>query len=177
MNKNQIHLEKLSWENFTKVLKLRVNKDQRNFVATNNDSIIHAFLTSSEGIPTYAFAIYKNKTIIGFISLLYDNDWTGYEYKDWLESDEYKSYEGKYYYAIWRFMIDKKYQNNGYGRKAIELAMDFIKTLPAGNAEYMTISYEPKNTVAKQLYQSVGFKEYFNEYIKENDEITCLLKM
>ena len=126
--KNQIHLEKVNWDNYEKVLKLKVTKEQENFVASNKTSLIHAFLSLSEGTPTYAFAIYKNKTIIGFIMLDYDNDWTGAEYEEWLQSDENKSYKGKYYYYIWRFMIDKKYQNKGFGRKAFEAALDFIKT-------------------------------------------------
>lgn len=175
--KNQIHLEKVNWDNYEKVLKLRVTKEQENFVASNEYSLIHAFLAMSESEPVFAFAIYKDKTIIGFIQLCYDNDWTGYEHEKWLQSDEYKSYEGKYYYAIWRFMIDKKYQNKGYGKKAFQLALDFIKTKPAGDAEYMTLSYESENTVAKNLYASFGFREYFNEYLEKDDEITCLLKM
>lgn len=175
--KNQIHLGKVTWDNYEKVLKLRVTKEQENFVASNGYSLIHAFLSLSEGEPVYAFAIYKDKTIIGFIQLCYDNDWTGEEYEEWLKSDEYKAYEGKYYYCIWRFMIDKKYQRKGYGREAFKQALDFIKTLPAGPAEYVLLSYEPSNTVAKGLYASFGFEEHFNEYIKEDDEITCLLKM
>lgn len=175
--KNHIHLEKVTWDNYEKVLKLRVNKEQREFVASNDYSLIHAFLALSSGEQVYAFAIYKDKTVIGFIQLCYDNDWTGYEHEKWLQSDEYKLYEGKYYYAIWRFMIDKKYQNKGYGRIAFALALGFIKTLPAGPAEYITLSYESNNTVAKKLYASFGFKEYFNEYLEDDDEITCLLKM
>ena len=30
-----IHLEKVSWDNYEKVLKLRVNKDQEDYVASN----------------------------------------------------------------------------------------------------------------------------------------------
>lgn len=107
----------------------------------------------------------------------YDNDWTGYEYKKWLQSDEYKYYEGRYYYNIWRFMIDKKYQNKGYGKKAFEIALDFIKKFPNGAAEYITLSYEPNNKVAKELYESFGFEEHFSEYIQEDDEITGLLEI
>ena len=177
MNKNQIHLEKVTWDNYDKVLKLKVSKEQRMFVASNKTSLIHAFLSSSEGMPVWAFAIYKGKTIIGFIQLCYDNDWTGYEHEKWLQSETYKEYEGKYYYYIWRFMIDKKYQNQGFGRQAFSLALDFIKTLPAGGAEYMCLSYEPENMVAKKLYASFGFEEHFLEYLEDDDEVTALLKM
>lgn len=175
--KKQIHLEKVDWDNYEKVLKLRVTKEQENFVASNDYSLIHAFLALSDGDKVYAFAIYKGKTVIGFIQIGYSDDWTGEEYEEWLASDEYKSYEGKYYYFIWRFMIDKKYQNKGYGRETIKQVLDLIKTFPDGKAEYVLLSYEPNNEVAKKLYASFGFVEHFNEYIKEDDEITALLKL
>ena len=175
--KKQIHLEKVDWDNYEKVLKLRVTKEQENFVASNDYSFIHAFLALSDGDPVYAFAIYKGKTVIGFIQIGYDDDWTGEEYEEWLQSDEYKSYVGKHYYFIWRFMIDKKYQRNGYGKEAFKQALDFIKTEPSGKAEYITLSYEPSNTVAKELYASFGFEEHFKEYLKEGDEINALLKL
>ena len=37
-------------------------------------------------------------------------------------------------YNLWRFMIDKRYQKKGYGREAMKLALEFIKTLPCGEA-------------------------------------------
>ena len=62
-------------------------------------------------------------------------------------------------YSIWRLMIDKRYQKRGYGREAIGLALDFIRTWPCGKAEYCEISYEPENEVAAKLYRSLGFVE------------------
>ena len=51
------------------------------------------------------------------------------------------------------------------------------QTEPSGKAEYITLSYEPSNTVAKELYASFGFEEHFKEYLKEGDEINALLKL
>ena len=48
-----IHLEKVDWDNYGKVLKLRVAKDQEDFVADNDCSLIHAFLALSEGGLSY----------------------------------------------------------------------------------------------------------------------------
>ena len=56
-------------------------------------------------------------------------------------------------------MIDKNYQNKGYGRQAVELALEFIRTYPCGKADFCWLSYEPENTVAKSLYTSFGFAE------------------
>lgn len=56
-------------------------------------------------------------------------------------------------------MIDKEYQNKGYGKKALKLALEFIKSFPCGRAEYCWLSYEPENEVARRLYRSFGFVE------------------
>ena len=61
----KIHLEKVNWGNYGKVLKLRVTKEQENYVASNKASLIHAFLEMSEGIPVYAFAIMYGKKSSG----------------------------------------------------------------------------------------------------------------
>lgn len=177
MRKMNLHLEKISWENYYKVLKLRVTKEQENYVASNKASLIHAFITLSNGAPVYAFAVMNGKTVVGFMQLMYDNDWTGYEREDWLSSDAFKEHEGKYYYYIWRFMIDKKYQQRGYGREAFKQTLDFIKTFPAGKAEYVLLSYEPSNEVGRKLYSSFGFEEVFKEYLHDDDEVTAMLKL
>ena len=175
--KNKIHLEKINWENYYRVIKLRVTKEQENYVALNRTSLIHAFLELSNGTPVYAFAIMNGKTIVGFMQLMYSNDWTGYEREDWLNSDEFKQYNGQPYYYIWRFMIDKKYQGRGYGKEAFKQTLDFIKTLPAGKAEYVLLSYEPSNELGRKLYGSFGFKEVFKEYLHDDDEVSAMLKI
>ncbi|MBO4668140.1 MAG: GNAT family N-acetyltransferase [Bacilli bacterium] len=174
---NKIHLEKVDWDNYQKVIKLKVFKEQKGFVASNRASLIHAFLESQEGTPVYAFAIYYGKKIVGFMQLMYGDDWTGYEREDWLNSALYKEYKEKPYYYIWRFMIDKKYQHQGYGRESFKQTIDFIKTFPSGKAQYILLSYEPSNEVAKKLYASFGFEEVFKEYLHDDDEITAMLKI
>ena len=71
MKKTNIHLEKINWDNYYKVIKLRVTKEQENYVASNKASLIHAFIESSDGTPVYAFAIKNGKTIVGFMQLMY----------------------------------------------------------------------------------------------------------
>ena len=174
-----IHLEKISWENYEDVLKLHVAKNQEDFVATNSTSLIQAFLALSDDEPVFAFAIYNDDTVVGFIQISYDDDWTGYEREDWLSSDAYKKWEGIKYYYIWRFMIGEEYQGRGYGKSAIAKIIEFIKTYPCGEADYIALSYERSNEVAKKLYFSLGFyePEDFVPYYEEDDEITAILKL
>ena len=75
-------------------------------------------------------------------------------------------------------MIDKKYQGRGYGRKAMELALEFIRTWPSGKKKHCWLSYEPENKLARELYASFGFIEqpqYFTG--KPGEEMPALLEL
>ena len=157
-----IRLEKVDWDNYGKVLKLNVRKDQEDFVAPNDISLIHAFLALSdeEPEPVWAFAIYHDDEVVGFIQICYNDDWTGYERDNWLESDVYKKYEDKPYYSIWRFMIDEKHQGKGYGKAAMKKALDFIKTFPAGKAKYALLIYVPPFAMRREfLFTVFGYNK------------------
>ena len=178
MRKAKIHLEKVTDDNVEAIVKLRVSGEQRNYVASNDWSLIDAYLWLAEGNPVFPFGIYNGKTLVGFIMIRYDNDWTGYERDAWINSDAYRFYKDKNYYYIWRFMIDKRFQGRGYGREALKQALDFMRTFPCGAAEYCVLSYAPANETAKNLYFSFGFTE-LNEpgYYEEDDEISAVMKL
>ena len=178
MRKPDIHLEKVTEDNVVAIVDLNVSKEQRKFVASNNWSLIDAYLSLAEGKPVFPFGIYNGKTLVGFIMISYDNDWTGYERDAWLNSENYRFYRDKYYYYIWRFMIDKRFQGRGYGREALRLALEFVRTFPCGEAEYCVLSYEPTNEAAKRFYGSFGFEE-LNEpgYYEDDDEISAVMKL
>ena len=178
MREPNIHLEKVTDDNVDAIVKLRVSKEQRNYVASNNWSLIDAYLSLAEGKPVFPFGIYNGKTLVGFIMISYYTDWSGYEREAWLNSEAYQFYQGKPYYYVWRFMIDKRFQGRGYGREALRLALEFIRTFPCGKAEYCVLSYEPSNEAAKNFYGSFGFTE-LNEpgYYEEGDEISAVMKL
>ena len=71
-------------------------------------------------------------------------------------------------------MIDKAYQGKGYGKEAVRLALEFIKTLPCGTAEYCWLSYEPENDTARKLYSSFGFAETDE---MDGEEMIAVLKL
>lgn len=62
-------------------------------------------------------------------------------------------------YCIWRLMIDQRYQNKGYGKQTMKLALEYLETAPCGKASACWLSYEPENEKAKALYASCGFAE------------------
>ena len=65
-------------------------------------------------------------------------------------------------YWLFRFMIDKDFQNRGYGTKALDLVIQEISTL---GAKKIYTSHKPKNQVAGRLYQKAGFN-----YTGERDD-------
>ena len=56
-------------------------------------------------------------------------------------------------------MIDAQYQHRGFGRQALKLALDYIRTLPFSPSDTIWTSTEPDNVTAKRLYESFGFRE------------------
>ena len=77
-------------------------------------------------------------------------------------------------YNIWRLMVDKKFQGKGFGKKAMNLALEFVKTFSCGTAKYCWLSYESDNDVIRELYKSVGFVETEE---KDGEEIVAVLKL
>ena len=173
----KIHLEKVTYDNVEDIVKLRVAKEQKDYVASNEWSLIDAYLALAEGKPVFPFGIYNGKTLVGFIMISYENEWEGYKHESWLCSDEYRFYKGRNYYYIWRFMIDRRYQKRGYGKEAMECALDLIRSFPCGEAEYCVLSYEPENETARKLYGSLGFQEFDSSYFEEGDELSAVLKL
>ena len=54
-------------------------------------------------------------------------------------------------------MIDSNYQNKGYGKTALKLGIDYL--LNHFDVREVYTAYEINNFVAKNLYDSVGFRE------------------
>lgn len=159
-----IKLEKITGKNVWDILKLCVLDRQKNFVASNDLSIIEAYTTITGNGYAFPFGIYEDDTPIGFLMIGFDTD----DYWD----DAPLIAKGNY--NLWRLMIDKNFQNKGYGKEAVELALKFIKTFPCGEAEYCWLSYEPENEAASQLYHSFGFVETGE---MDGEELIAILKL
>lgn len=123
-------------------------------MASNLSSVASCYVLATNGGRPFPFVIYADEQPVGFVMLAYGI--TGY--------DEPSIAEGNY--CIMRLMIDKQHQNKGYGREAMKKILEFIRTYPAGSVQYCWIPYKSENIVAKQLYESFGFRdngEVFNE--------------
>ncbi len=114
-----IHLRELDEDNLDLVIKLSdtLTEEQRKCVAPNIYSIAEAYVYPGIAWPR---AIYLDDEPIGFVMLS-------------LKPDEVKEEDLPAYY-LWRFMIAKDHQRNGYGKQVLDLLVakckaEGIKTL------------------------------------------------
>lgn len=136
----KVTLKKITRRNLNAVLKLKVKPKQECLVATNAKSIAQAHFYRE----AWYRAIYLDDTPIGFV-LLVDRT---------LKYKRIKQKNPALY--LWRLMIDEKYQGKGYGRKAVELVINHLKTRP--NAKEVTLHHEQTKGNAGEFYERLGFK-------------------
>ena len=127
-----VHLKPVTTENFEACIRLYVEDSQKSFVATNIYSLAQAYVNPKTAFP---YAIYNDDELVGFAMLCID--------------DEQNEYE------IWRFMIDAKFQGKGYGRAALMLLIDHMKSL---GVKALYLDHAPDNAAAAHLYGSAGFE-------------------
>jgi len=142
-----IELRPITEDNYNEVLNLEVLDEQRKFVAPNIYSLAQAWVFYDTAYP---FAVYSGDLIVGFIMLGY--------------------YKPKGVYNIWRLMIDKRFQGNGYGKEALELAIKYLKdNFRVGE---IFLSFEPDNIIAENLYRNIGFQR--TGEVEGNEIVMCL---
>lgn len=128
----QVTLRAIVAENVRAVCALDVAAHQRGFVAPNAVSLAQAY-TATKVWPR---AVYASDTLVGFVMLSDDDE------------------QPRYY--VWRFMIDRRFQRRGYGRRAMELTEDYVRTRPGGHLVYL--SYVPGSNGPEQFYRSLGYE-------------------
>jgi RimJ/RimL family protein N-acetyltransferase len=131
--KTMVELRKIDRTNFEDCIRLKVADSQQNFVASNIYSLAQAWLHHETAYP---FAIYADGEIVGFVMMGYDPDNNSY--------------------IVWRFMIDARYQNKGYGKAALQLSIDFLRD--RFDVKEIFLSFAPGNDVAEKMYSGAGFR-------------------
>jgi diamine N-acetyltransferase len=129
-----VSLREITEETVVEVCKLSdtLTEPQTRMVAPNALSIAQAHFSK------YAWfrAIYADETPVGFIML----------------SDDPDAQE----YFLWRLMVAKPQQGKGFGRRAVELLIEHVKTRP-GAKELLTSCGEGKGS-PEGFYRKLGFK-------------------
>ncbi len=127
-----VKLKPITADNFQAAIALELQPNQQSFVPSNLYSI-----TEAQFYPeACSRAIYAKGQMIGYV--LYGKD---SETGNW---------------RLFRLMIDKVHQGNGYGKATLQL---IIRELLTHKAKELSLCYQPDNVVAKTLYAKLGFAE------------------
>ena len=130
---SEVTLREVTRENLGVVLNLTVSEAQRKFVASNAKSIAQAHFYPEKA---WFRAIYAGETPVGFLML----------------SDEANKAE----YFLWRLMVDERYQGMDFGRRAMLLLIEHVKTRP--NATKLETSCVPGAGSPCAFYKRLGFE-------------------
>ena len=160
-----VHLDELNKYNVWDVIELTVKKEQESFIAGNEWSLVHAYVGNKTEGAVYPFGIFDDDKAVGFLMIAYD-------YGEVCNDPDAPEISQKNYF-LWRLMIDEEEQGKGYGKKAVKLALEFVKTFPHGKADYCWLCYDKNNEVARKLYLSMGFQEIG----EQDDDINAVIKL
>ena len=153
-----INLKPVTSKNDDEICNLKADSK---LVRHNEGSLADAFVYTTEyGQTPMAYGIYHDETPVGFVMVAY-----------FTEDD--RGNHGIPYYFLWRLMIDEKHQGKGYGREAMQLVIDEVKTLPKGYANAFYTSTH--GAAALRLYEGLGFKRTGQE--AEGEEIELRLAL
>jgi diamine N-acetyltransferase len=127
-----VELREVTADTVRTICRLVVAPGQDQFVAPNAVSIAEAYFH-----PTAWFrAIYADGEPVGFLML--DDDDT------------------KPLYSLWRLMIADGFQGRGYGKRAVELLTDYVRTRPGATA--LMTSWVPGDGGPAEFYRKLGFE-------------------
>jgi diamine N-acetyltransferase len=106
--------------------------EQEQFVASNAVSIAQAYFDRD---TTWFRAIYAAKTPVGFVML--------------------SEVPAQAEYFLWRFMLDTRYQRQGFGQRAIKLILEHVRLQP--NATELSVSCVLGDGSPRAFYERAGF--------------------
>jgi diamine N-acetyltransferase len=129
----EVTLREVTGETVRAICALAVAPGQGGFVAANSVSIAEAYFEPK----AWFRAIYADDEPVGFV-MLYDDP----------DTPEY---------FLWRLMIDGRHQGRGYGRRALDLLVDHVRSRPG--ASELRSSYVPGETGPGGFYRRYGFEE------------------
>lgn len=139
-----VSLREITRETLRTICALDVDPSQRQNVAANALSLAEAWLHPLEAWPR---AIYAGERPVGFV-MVYDPS----EAPNPREAD----------FFLWRLMVDHACQGRGYGRAAVSLVLQHVRTRGAAR---ILVSHVKSAPHLGRFYGSFGF-----EYIDREDE-------
>ena len=133
MSTPTVTLREITAETVRAICALEVAPEQRGFVAPNAVSIAQAHFEPK----AWFRAVYAEERPVGFVLLSED-----------LDAREY---------YLWRFMIAGGQQGAGHGKRALDLVVEHVRSLPG--ARELLSSYVPGEHGPRGFYLRYGFEE------------------
>jgi len=128
-----VTLREVTAETVRAVCALEVASTQRGYVAPNAVSIAQAHFEPK----AWFRAVYAGEEPVGFVMLHEDTE--------------------KPEYFLWRFMVAAQHQGKGYGRQALDLVVEHVRSLPG--ARVLGSSFVPGEHGPQAFYLRYGFVE------------------
>lgn len=149
-----IRLAEVTEENWLDIADLSVNDDQRRFVAPAIGILARGYVYRDCNARIYA--IENDGTIVGAALVR--------EF-----ADEPLGYD------LQQFMIDQRYQGNGYGSAALALILDELRK--EGRYDHVEVCVKKDDTAAIRLYGKHGFADsgYIDENVPDSLNLICRL--
>lgn len=126
-------LREITADTVRAICALEVAPRQTGYVAPNAVSIAQAHFEPK----AWFRAVYADDTPVGFVMLHVDPD------------------ESEYY--LWRFMIAAEHQGHGYGKQALDLVVQFVRSQPGATS--LGSSFVPGDDGPRDFYLRYGFEE------------------
>lgn len=139
-----VHLERIDEQNYLDCFALQLAPGQERFASHPVRSLAQAYVYYHQCTP---FGVYDGSEMVGYVLVIYD--------------DDEKSYN------LWHLMIDQSKQGMGYGEKAVELCLRYIRTQPFGASDLVLLTCHEDNACAMHIYQELGFAPTGNVFDDE----------
>ena len=145
---SRVTLREIDDNNVRAILELDVAPHQKAYVAPNAVSLAQYAVATK----AWTRAIYAGEIPVGYVLLSDDDD--------------------KPRYYLWRFMVDRRYQGKGFGRDAMALIHDYVRSRPGGTRLYL--SYVPLRGGPELFYKSLG---YVDTGVEHEGELEAVLDL
>lgn len=129
-----IRLELVNTENFEEVLQVQLAPQDYRRVASVEYSLAQAWLYREDG-HLFPYAVKTGENVVGFVLLSIQEDKT---------------------YFVWRLLIDKKYQNRGYGKEVIRYILSLAKE--DSSCQKVSVNYVIGNHKMRYILEKLGFQ-------------------
>ena len=135
-----VTLREITEDNRAAVEALAVTEEQSHYVAGVAWSLAEA-AEHPDAKPWYR-AVYADDEPVGFVMI-----------SDGITVDN-PAYLGPYY--LWRLLIDRRFQGNGYGTATLDLVIEHVRTRPDARVFLTSHAVGPKSPVS--FYLQYGFR-------------------